>query len=125
MCVFVVRERDELMEQLSLLKARYEEVKQREEVSYQQVKTSVQMVEQAELEQMQVQTLTSVLLRLLIYVSKQFSRHPVNLRVFVYVCFSVLLRLLIYLLNPCAAELFQTIFPSFEAGIAKAISSSK
>ena len=54
MCVFVVRERDELMEQLSLLKARYEEVKQREEVSYQQVKTSVQMVEQAELEQMQV-----------------------------------------------------------------------
>ena len=48
------RERDELVDKLTSMKARMTELKAREEDAYQQVKKSVQMVEQAQLEQTQV-----------------------------------------------------------------------
>ena len=48
------RERDELMDQLTSMKTRVEEMRQREEDAYSQVKKSVEMVEQAQLEQTQV-----------------------------------------------------------------------
>ena len=48
------RERDELVTELTGMRARYEDLKVREEDAYQQVKRSVEMVEQAQLEQTQV-----------------------------------------------------------------------
>ena len=48
------RERDELVTELTGLRARYGDLKMREEDAYQQVKKSVEMVEQAQLEQTQV-----------------------------------------------------------------------
>ena len=48
------RERDELVTELTGLRARYGDLKMREEDAYQQVKRSVEMVEQAQLEQTQV-----------------------------------------------------------------------
>lgn len=52
--VFTLRERDELMKQLAVLKAHYEELRHREDDMYQQMKFSIEMVEQAHLEETQV-----------------------------------------------------------------------
>ncbi|KAI0237435.1 hypothetical protein LSAT2_012032 [Lamellibrachia satsuma] len=49
----VSRERDELVTELTGMRARYDDLKVREEDAYQQVKRSVEMVEQAQLEQTQ------------------------------------------------------------------------
>ena len=51
------RERDELMEHITSLHHKVELLKQREEDAYQQVKKSVELVEQAQMEQTQVQNL--------------------------------------------------------------------
>ena len=50
----IFRERDELVDRVTSMKSRLSELQQKEEEAYQQVKRSVQMVEQAQLEQTQV-----------------------------------------------------------------------
>ena len=50
----IFRERDELVDRVTSMKSRLSELQQREEEAYQQVKRSVQMIEQAQLEQTQV-----------------------------------------------------------------------
>ncbi len=62
MIICYYRQRDEVLEQLSALKARYNDVRQREEEMYKQVKQSVQMVSDAQLEQTQVKYWISYLL---------------------------------------------------------------
>ena len=53
--VLFVRERNELLEVVAGLKQRMNEMTHREEDAYQQMKKSVALVEQAQLEQTQVQ----------------------------------------------------------------------
>lgn len=48
------RERDELMDQVTSLKNRVQEMSHREEEAYQQMKKGIELVEQAQLEQTQV-----------------------------------------------------------------------
>jgi hypothetical protein len=52
--IIIFRERDDLVEQLTALKSRYDQLKHREDESYAQVKSSVHLVEQAQLEMTQV-----------------------------------------------------------------------
>ena len=54
MKIIVHRERDELVDRVTSMKTRLSELQEREDEAYQQVKRSVQMVEQAQLEQTQV-----------------------------------------------------------------------
>ncbi|ELU12898.1 hypothetical protein CAPTEDRAFT_223139, partial [Capitella teleta] len=49
----ITKERDDLVEQMATMKSRYEQLKQREDESYGQVKSSVHLVEQAQLEMTQ------------------------------------------------------------------------
>ena len=51
------RERDSLLEQLSSLRAQHTALRQREDEAYEQVKGSVQLVEQAQMELTQVHIL--------------------------------------------------------------------
>ncbi len=53
-CSFHQRDRDELVDKMTGMKARVSELQHREQDAYEQVKRSVQMVEQAQLEQTQV-----------------------------------------------------------------------
>ena len=55
----IYRERDGLLEQLSSLKAQYTALRQREEEAYEQVKSSVQLVEQSQMELTQVHSSSS------------------------------------------------------------------
>ena len=48
------RERDELTSQLAVMRSQYERMKQKADDDYQQIKRAVEMVEQAQLEQTQV-----------------------------------------------------------------------
>lgn len=48
------RDRDELASQVSILKVRLEEMKHREQDAYLQVKSSIEMVEQSQLDMAQV-----------------------------------------------------------------------
>jgi len=50
----VGRDRDELASQVSVLKVRLKEMKHREHDAYQQVKSSIEMVEQSQLDMAQV-----------------------------------------------------------------------
>ena len=54
LCAKIFSERDDLMSRLTEMRSRLEDFKSKDELTYEQVKKSVEMVEQAQLEQTQV-----------------------------------------------------------------------